>query len=647
MSFHVPTSSIPLLRDPPFVAALALLGAAIGRRALRLLRAPMRGVTALEHGALACALGLGLMQFLPYALGMAGVLTRAAILVGLVALAALFASDLVGVARAIGRAAARASRLRPPAWMVAAGLAVAIVLAITLVQTLNIYMGCDDGYHLTAPKRWLQAGRLVYLPTFVHTNAPMGVEMLYTLCLAVWSDTAAKLLNFAFGLLVLLAIFVLGRRLGNAAVGFVAAALWLYGLPPMGIDVWTFTYVDLAVTFMVLAAVIAWLQWQRTRSGAWLIATALCAGLAVSVKLTAAFVVPALLLLTLLEQRRANTPTGRGFAALAGFAALSVLPALPWVARTWLLTGNPVYPELSSVFPSRDVGPAWAATFGTVFKYYYCSVPHSEAWSLATRKVARWAALGLVAFAAGGVMLALRSQRARLPRLLALLAAILLLGSLLTTGIYFRQMLPAVALLHVLIALCLARVLTAPNLRWAQWAIAALLILKFAPHVRTSLRTLRPSLEIATGRLSRDAYLSRYPDDISAQWEYANRETPPDSRLLVTFFPALSFTAGHTFLCDRMCTVTDAYHQDHYRLDTWDHYLADVRRDGITHLVTMDRVYIRDPFPDYAPARNEVPFAHRLAAEYGTLVNRSGGCEMYRLDGLRRVASGSGAPAAQ
>ena len=60
MAYYVPVSSIPLLQDPPFVAALVLLGTAVGWRTLRLLRAPLSDITALERGVLSAAVGLGL-----------------------------------------------------------------------------------------------------------------------------------------------------------------------------------------------------------------------------------------------------------------------------------------------------------------------------------------------------------------------------------------------------------------------------------------------------------------------------------------------------------------------------------------------------------------------------------------------------------
>src|SRR5690348_13260729 len=101
--YVVPTSSVPLLQDPPFVLGLVLLGTAIGSRVLRWLRAPLGEVSAVERGVLAAAVGLPALQYLAYGLGMAGVLasrpmlTPAGIWCGLAALAALLAHDMARV----------------------------------------------------------------------------------------------------------------------------------------------------------------------------------------------------------------------------------------------------------------------------------------------------------------------------------------------------------------------------------------------------------------------------------------------------------------------------------------------------------------------------------------------------------------------
>ena len=130
----------------------------------------------------------------------------------------------------------------------------------------------------------------------------MAVEMLYLLTMAVWGDTATRLVHYGFGLLAVLGIFALGRRLRNPAVGFCAAALWLMGPhKEKTVDYFAFANVDLALAAALVCAVLSWLHWQKSRSHRWLVCAALCAGFALTVKLTAAFIGFGLVVVTIYE----------------------------------------------------------------------------------------------------------------------------------------------------------------------------------------------------------------------------------------------------------------------------------------------------------------------------------------------------------
>ena len=69
MSFVVPISNAPLLRDPPFVVWLCLLAAAIGVRVFRLLKAPDKNLSRLERSLLAAGVGFGLLSNVALILG--------------------------------------------------------------------------------------------------------------------------------------------------------------------------------------------------------------------------------------------------------------------------------------------------------------------------------------------------------------------------------------------------------------------------------------------------------------------------------------------------------------------------------------------------------------------------------------------------
>src|SRR5262245_6255572 len=151
-AYHINVSAVPLLQDPPFVLALTLLGAAIGYRTLRALGAPLGAVTRLERGVLSAAVGLGLLQYLPYALGMAGMLRAQTLWIGLGILAVAFARDAFHVVRAIPAGLQSLRRNPPPRWVLAGMILLAVPLLMALAGALAPPTD-QDGlyYHLTAP----------------------------------------------------------------------------------------------------------------------------------------------------------------------------------------------------------------------------------------------------------------------------------------------------------------------------------------------------------------------------------------------------------------------------------------------------------------------------------------------------------------
>jgi hypothetical protein len=70
-------------------------------------------------------------------------------------------------------------------------------------------------------------------------------------------------------------------------------------------------------------------------------------------------------------------------------------------------------------------------------------------------------------------------------------------------------------------------------------------------------------------------------------------------------------------------------------MDTWEHFLADVRRDRIDYAIIPERNGPSAPIgPEYAAARNELPFAHQLVEQHVKLLRTVGTDRLYRLEGL-------------
>ncbi len=629
MPFHVPTSAIPILQDPPFMAGLLLLATALGYRAIRILRAPLVDADALERGVLAAAVGLGFLQFLPFTLGMIGVLTPAAIWIGLAVLAAFLLPDMLRVAKSAAKAASTLKHPQPPAWLIAGSLFLLVPAVITLLQALCPPTDYDAlQYHLNGPKRWLQWGRIDYLPTLVHTNQPMGAEMLYTIPLAVWSDTAAKLIHFSMGMICFLAIYLLGKRLRNPAVGFAAMLLFMAGVPgayPMRLG--GGANIDLGIAMETVCAVLALILWQQgVRSNAWLVVAALCAGFGASFKLTGLFLGVLLGILVLFELRRRGETKSAAIRRGAQVVAISLLPLAPWLFKTWLYTGNPVWPLLSSIFPSRDWSPEASRGFNEYFKYYNWGGSGGKFLSLSARK--------MIVFGTTGITLLFTALlvwrwKDREGRYLTFVAGILLAVSLWTTGLYFRYAIQILPLIFLIVFM-----LVNERARLARWVPAALLAgsaLFAVNYVRgTWAPTTAAAMAAATGRLDRHEYLSREMP-IFPIWDFVNANLPTGARLLTVGFNA-------SYYSDRYCYVPDGYGRSRIRLDEYENFVSDLRRDNIRYMVLTPAGSTAD-LRTYNPSRNGIPFAQRLVKESGRELCAAAQDKLYVLDTLNAAGA--------
>ncbi|HEX3855253.1 MAG TPA: hypothetical protein VHW01_30025, partial [Polyangiaceae bacterium] len=336
---------------------------ALGYRVLRWLGVPLASANALERGVICAGVGAGVLQYVPLALGSLHHLSPSSLRSACALLALLLLYDAVHVARGAVRAL-RSVELRPSREVLIWSAVTVALLGIVLVRAVVVAdMGDDDGYHLTAAKRWLASGTVGYLPTFTNTNAAMGFEMLYAIGLAVCDPVGAKLLHYGAGLLLLLTVALCARRLSNVWAGLLAISLLLITSPLNDVALFASAYVDFGAALMATIGVLVWLLWRDRPEPRLLAGLALCVGFAGSFKITALIVAIIWTPLVISELYSRGAARSRAFFQGASFFAIACAPVAPWLLRNWLETGNPIYPLASTIFPTRD----WTPEHGAVF----------------------------------------------------------------------------------------------------------------------------------------------------------------------------------------------------------------------------------------------------------------------------------------
>jgi hypothetical protein len=618
----------PLLRAPLFGLLFWWFVLALGARILKALRLSSPNLTIWEQGFLALAVGAGSLQFVPYALAALDQLTPNVLRWTCLILLVLASPDMFRVARSCARHVRGLSLGAQPKWALPWAGLLAGLLGILLLQALALRaIGDDDGYHLNAPKRWLEDGNLSYLASYTHTNAAMGFEMLYAVALAVSDTTAAKLLHYVAGLWLFLGLWLSARRLGQRFAGPLAISLLMVATPFCDLPVlFGVAYVDLPTCWMMTASVLLWIIWLEHEDPRLIVCLALCTGFAGSFKITASTAgVAWAVALFYYEAKRGKALLG-SFIQVARFGLIAAAPVLPWLFRNWRMTGNPLYPMGSSVMPTRDWSAAQADVLGRYVRLYAWGVAAGDRLTEGNRKALLLLTIGLLCLGLGVAMVFAKKWVFRSLLLVALISTV---ATVAVTGLIFRYWLPAtLCAVLVFCVIAAARVAPWPRAKW--FAVSAIMLLALVVQLRKS-PDLGRNFRLATGLRTLDEEYAE--DPFWRMWQHVNANVPRDAHVLVgAFYTTFGSSSFGCYYLGPRCYVTDSHLQTYINLQDWPSFTASLRRAGIKYLLVSDQQFTpgRHGF-SFTGNRNEFPFCRRLADESGQKLFQEGHLQFYRV----------------
>ncbi len=503
----------------PMTALIVTLLACAGAAVPGLLLAPRDG-TALRRFCYAAALGTGAVSLLMFALGALQLWSEGALRL----IALLLAAAGLAYPALAGLKPPRLPSLGAAEWL--AAVLLALLFALTLVPAAAPVTDWDGlSYHLAVPRLWLQHGGFYWIPFIHHSNFPFAAEMLFAPAVAAGVPQAAKVVHWFFYLLTaagagLLASAMFGRRCGvwgALAFALMPVALWEAGV----------AYIDLATAAYTVLSCLALVE-AMSRDGRerkrLLLLFGTLAGLAAGTK-TFSLVWIALgfvwLAVWLVRQSRSVRES-----------ALFLIPSLavcaPWYLKSLILTGNPVYPFLFSVFGGKGWDEAGAEMYRHAFTGFGAGRSAADFLCLPWNLLAQGHRFidGDFLFGSPGPVLA-----ALLPAAVWLLrgpAAALAVAVLAHTLVWFglsqqtRYLLPVLTLASVVV--CAA----AAGDGIAARAGRAALLAAGAVSAWLAAVLAAPVLPVLTGETSPDSYIQRH---VNSHWvvDYL----PEDARVLL------------------------------------------------------------------------------------------------------------------
>lgn len=202
-------------------------------------------------------------------------------------------------------------------------------------------------YHLGLVARYYREHGFAAFPANMYAFLSQGLEMLFLFAFAMGRHSAAAMVHFTFllALPVLLAVHA-GRN------GWLAG-LTVFLLPVVGID-GVSAYNDVALAVVFFAIWHAMERWRSTGVAGWVSVAALLAGFAFAIKFTGC------LSMLLLAPAWRLWPRG----------LLAAIPALPWLVRSYVGSGNPFAPFFNYWFPNPWFNTEFEIGYRTFLRHY-------------------------------------------------------------------------------------------------------------------------------------------------------------------------------------------------------------------------------------------------------------------------------------
>jgi hypothetical protein len=296
-------------------------------------------------------------------------------------------------------------------------------------------------------------------------------------------------------------------------------------------------------------------------------------------------------------------------------AVLAAVPVVPWLVRSFVVTGNPVFPLLARWIPSRD----FPAEMSRDFESYNRYMLWGDRWGYDLSIDARKLVLGVVALAvlSVGAVVIVR-LRDPLHRIVAFVVIATVLAQIVAAGLYVRYWIPLLAVVQIpVIALIISRI----DRRAVVGGLLAITSVLSLGKIHDGLRDEPGNLIAASVDNERRDAVLRQRVPLFPLYHTASEQAGPRSAVLMTYGCGGFYIDGPS-----MCTE---FLQNSLRLSDWNGFLADLEELDITHVIAPTALGTGGPRPYDGNGAGSVGFlardgtyamVSRLLEERGELV---------------------------
>ena len=322
---------------------LLLAAYATGRFVRRTLRLDID--SAPEEIAVSTGVGLALLLLALFILGVSGGLYNWSFALLFTVPLAVFWRDAAAIGTSLRRCHA--------AWTTTAEIStplgglLAVFMVISVVSSTLVVLSPSLTYdvltlHLPAAQYYQTTHAVRPVPNDEYSYFPQAIESLMAFGLAFAGQPGAQILPPLFFALSTMLAFGIARRCGADRLSALGGVVLAATVPAVH---WTGSVAknDFALAFFVLASLDCYLCWQADRNFRWLQLGVFFLAAAMGIKDTVGVALPGAALLYGYAVWRQT----RRLRALASLLAIALAFGVLWQVRTFLLTGNPLFPLVS------------------------------------------------------------------------------------------------------------------------------------------------------------------------------------------------------------------------------------------------------------------------------------------------------------
>jgi len=294
-------------------------------------------------------IGAGLLALIILFVGMIGFLYKSVILVLLIALCAISVTQIKKVFKDISVWLNRIRKEKFSYFELFLLFCILFVWSFALVGSMTPLIGTDAAsYHLQDPKIFILQHKITHIPYTRESLWPFLIQMLFTLGLLLKGVVVAKLFNFTFGLLSIVAVYSLCRRQWQRTPSLLAASV--IGLMPAVFTSAKYAYTDLAVVFYTAVSFYLVFLWLQRKEMVLFYLCALFCGFLLGIKIVLVTAVAVILILYIFNAGK-EKPFIKGVLVHAAvFLTIIFATCGIWYLRSWIILGNPVYPFAGYLF---------------------------------------------------------------------------------------------------------------------------------------------------------------------------------------------------------------------------------------------------------------------------------------------------------